>query len=278
VGDVPHQVANETTVADQDTVSSMLKPGVLDFAGTLRAPRDQRTADDLLERLPERVRSRMSDEQDSRPRRAGRPLETVLTRERITDAALTLIGRSGYASFTMAALATSLRVAPSALYNHAASKQVVLQWLQDHVMTMVDVAGFDTEPWDSALRRWAWSYRDIFATHVPLISIVAVLPVTGAPQTLRMYETVAAGLAAAGVPSAQIVPSIVALESFIFGSAFDVTAPADIFETGVLAGSSPIFSAAVLHGQQNAGMARADVAFEFGLDALVDRIDGVRRP
>ena len=220
----------------------------------------------------------MSDAEDAGHRRAGRPLETVLTKPRITAAALRLIGATGYASFTMSGLARSLGVAPSALYNHAASKQVVLQWLQDHVMTMIDVAGFGAERWDTALRRWAWSYRDIFATHVPLISIVAVLPVTGAPQTLRMYETVAAGLAAAGVPSAQIVPSIVALESFIFGSAFDVTAPADIFETGALAQSSPIFSAAVGHGHENTEKSRADVAFEFGLEALVDRIDGLRRP
>lgn len=219
----------------------------------------------------------MTEEKIGAARRAGRPLETVLTRERITDAALRLIGADGYGSFTMSSLAKSLLVAPSALYNHAASKHVVLQWLQEHVMTMVDVSGFESEPWDDAVRRWAWSYRDIFALHVPLISIVAVLPVTGAPQTLRMYETVAEGLFAAGLPSSEIVPAIVSLESFIFGSAFDVTAPSDIFDTGALGDSSPTFTAAVGNQELGADLTRADVAFRFGLEALITRVDGFRR-
>ena len=39
--------------------------------------------------------------------------------------------------------------------------------------------------------------------------------------------------------------AIVALESFIFGSAYDVTAPADIFDSGSMAESTPNFTAAV---------------------------------
>ena len=220
----------------------------------------------------------MSQEHIGPGRRAGRPLETVLSKERITRAALRLIATDAYGNFTMASLAKSLVVAPSALYNHAASKTVVLQWLQDHVMTMVDVTGFGSEAWDAAVRRWAWSYRDIFAMHAPLISIVAVLPVTGAPQTLRMYETVAAGLANAGLPAEQIVPAIVALESFIFGSAFDVNAPADIFDTAGLAEYSPTFSIAVQLQRAEDGRTRADIAFQFGLDALLAHIDAGRTP
>lgn len=68
----------------------------------------------------------------------------------------------------------------------------------------------------------------MFSQHTPLIPVIAVLPVTDAPQTLAMYETVSAGFRDAGFPDERIVSSIVALESFIFGSAYDVTAPADI--------------------------------------------------
>ena len=218
----------------------------------------------------------MTEEEGIGHRRAGRPLQTVLTQRRITEAALHLIGAAGYEAFTMAKLAGSLGVAPSALYNHAASKQVVLQWLQDHVMTMIDVSGFGAGPWPEAVRQWAWSYRDVFARHVPLISIVAVLPVTGAPQTLRMYESVATGLRDAGLPSAQIVPTIVALESFIFGSAFDVNAPEDIFDTDGLAESSPNFSAAVELQRAETGRIRADIAFGFGLEALIRGIAATR--
>jgi AcrR family transcriptional regulator len=211
----------------------------------------------------------MTDDTSALPRRAGRPLKNVLSRDRITAAALALITIEGYGGFTMSSLARTLKVAPSALYNHVSSKQEVLVWLQDHVMTMVDVSGFVAEPWDEAIRRWAWSYRDVFARHAPLIPLVAVLPVTGAPETLKMYEIVAVGLAQAGVPPATIVPAIVAVESFIFGSALDANAPADIFETGDLADSSPTFTAAVRSQDQSSGGGPGDAAFRLGLEALL---------
>lgn len=215
-----------------------------------------------------------------RPRRAGRPLHVLLSKERITKAALRLIESEGYANFTMANLAKALKVAPSALYNHIDSKQEVLQWLEDHVMAMVDVSGFATEPWADAVRRWAWSYRDLFATHAPLVPVVAVLPVTGAPETLKMYEIVAAGFAGAGWPEEQIVPTIVALESFIYGSALDATAPEDIFDTGDLAGTSPVFTAAVRNQDRSGGASTADIAFRLGLEAMLSSLaaahDGLR--
>lgn len=218
----------------------------------------------------------MTDDARAATRRAGRPLEMVLSRARITTAALTLITIDGYGGFTMSSLARTLQVAPSALYNHVSSKQEVLQWLEDHVMTMVDVSGFGSEPWDAAVRRWAWSYRDVFARHAPLVPLVAVLPVTGAPETLKMYETVAVGLAGAGVPEETIIPAIVAVESFIFGSALDANAPADIFDTGDLADSSPTFTAAVFGQDLGAGERPADVAFRFGLEALLAAVAASR--
>lgn len=200
-------------------------------------------------------------------RRAGRPARQVLSKRRITDAALELVQADGYERLTMSALAARLRVAPSALYNHAGAKSDVLRWVQDHVMTMVDVSAFGEKPWDEAVRRWAWSYRDVFARHTPLIPVIAVLPVTGAPETLKMYETVAAAFRTAGWAEGRIIPGIIALESFIFGSAFDSTAPGDIFDTGELAEAAPVFTAAVR--AQRADVSSADAAFALGLDALL---------
>jgi AcrR family transcriptional regulator len=178
-------------------------------------------------------------------RRAGRPSKAVLDTEQITEAALKLIELQGYKGLTMSGLARRLGVAPSALYNHVAAKADVLVLVEDHLMAGVDVGGFGSEPWDSAVRRWAWSYRDVFARHTPLIPVIAVLPVTNAPRTVTMYEAVTAGFLAEGWPQERIVDAIVALESFIFGSAYDVTAPEGIFDTGALAGTAPLFSAAV---------------------------------
>jgi AcrR family transcriptional regulator len=209
-------------------------------------------------------------------RRAGRPSSAVLDKAGITAAALDLIGRKGYDGLTMAGLARLLDVAPSALYNHVASKRDVLLLVEDHLAALVDVSGFANGTWEDAVRAWAWSYRDVFAQHTPLIPVIAVLPVTDAPQTLAMYETVSKGFRGAGFPQERIISSIVALESFIFGSAYDVTAPADIFDPGTMAGSTPYFTSAV---QSLAGQGHekpADVAFGLGLEALIAGLGALR--
>ncbi|MBP3042667.1 TetR/AcrR family transcriptional regulator [Arthrobacter jiangjiafuii] len=211
---------------------------------------------------------------EPRRRGAGRPVKRVLSQARIVAAALEVIQAGGYGALTMSALARRLEVAPSALYNHVESKQEVLRWLQDFVMSSVDTSCFADLPWDQALRAWARSYRDVFARHTPLIPVIAVLQVSGAPRTLAMYEAVTQGLQRAGWPTPQIVPAIVALESFIYGSAYDAVAPQDIFDTGALAADSPRFTAAVELQTGRADGRAADAAFEAGLSALVTGLAG----
>jgi len=210
-------------------------------------------------------------------RRVGRPTAAVLDQRGITTAALTLISNKGYDGLTMAALARTLGVAPSALYNHVSSKDDVLVLLMDHLAAMVDVSAFGVEPWDAAVRRWAWSYRDVFSEHTPLIPIIAVLPVANAPKTLAMYEAVTAGFREAGFPEERIISAIVALEAFVFGAAYDVTAPEDIFDAGNLADQVPNFTAAVdrlaLEGHERP----TDIAFSLGLEALITGFGALRR-
>jgi AcrR family transcriptional regulator len=202
-------------------------------------------------------------------RRAGRPPRRVLSRELITRAALQLLEDAGYDRFTMAGLARALEVAPSALYNHVESKRDVLLWVQDHLMGFVDAGDFGRLAWDEALRAWAWSYRDVFALHAPLIPVIAVMPVGGATDTLRMYEDVARGLIDGGWPEDRVVPTIVAVESFIYGSAMDVSAPDDIFDAGSLAEDFPVFTAAVRSSRSAGHRSQVDDAFGSGLTAMI---------
>ncbi|MFB9375826.1 TetR/AcrR family transcriptional regulator [Kineococcus gynurae] len=202
----------------------------------------------------------------TRPR--GRPSTPVLSPAKITRAAVTLVQTKGHRALTMAALAAHLHVAPSALYNHVPTKAVLLQLVQDYVNASVDAGGFATAPWPEALRAWARSYRDVYARHPPLVPLIAVTPVDGAPHTVAMYEAVGAGLRAGGWPQAAVVDVIVAVESFVLGSALDASAPADIFDLGADATArAPEFSAGV-RARDAHDPARS--AFELGLDALVD--------
>lgn len=203
-------------------------------------------------------------------RRAGRPPRALISSAQITKAALRLVAKDGYKALTMSGVAKELNVAPSALYNHVGSKQDVLVLVEDALMGRVDVSAFTDKPWEEAVRLWAHSYRDAFSAHLPLIPVIALLPVTNAPQTIKMYDAVSAGFLKAGWPSERIVDAIVALESFIYGSAYDVNAPADIFATGALAAQAPSFSAAVAaRAAHRGGINDADAAFALGLDALV---------
>ena len=202
-------------------------------------------------------------------RRAGRPAHAVLSSAHITEAALRLVAKDGYKALTMSRLAKSLNVAPSALYNHVQSKQEVLLLIEDLLMGGVDVSGFETLPWAEAVRQWGHSYRDVFSAHLPLIPVIALLPVTNAPQTIKMYEAVTQGFLQAGWPQERIIDAVVALESFIYGSAYDVNAPDDIFSVGTMAEQSPSFSAAVARRGNTDGRNDSDSAFSLGLAAMI---------
>lgn len=196
----------------------------------------------------------------------GRPSRPVLTPDGITDAAVKLLEHRGPDGLTMAALAKDLGVAPSALYNHVADKQDVLRAVQDHVNRTIDCSGFGDLPWDEALARWARSYREAYARHTALVPVIAVTPVRSSPHTVAMYERVTAGLTEAGWPVGEVAGVVIAVESFVLGSALDTQAPLDVFDPGELSDEAPAFAAA------NAARPSEDpsrAAFELGLDALL---------
>jgi AcrR family transcriptional regulator len=208
----------------------------------------------------------MSIAQDS-PRRSGRPSTAVLTREAIAAAALELIDANGYDATTVKALAARLGVAPSALYNHVRSKAELWVPIQELLMSRLDATVFQRLPLKSAMASWARNYRDVFAEHPHVIVGIARLPVKGSPRALAQYEAVARALESGGVPLVRIMSVIVAFESFIFGSALDVSAPADIFESGETE-TYPRFAAAVAE-RMALPADPADDAFELGLAALI---------
>jgi AcrR family transcriptional regulator len=214
----------------------------------------------------------------------------VLDRQRIAEAALELVTAEGSDRLTMARLARRLGVATSALYNHIGGRTDLTSLLQDAVMGLVDVSSFAAlgrgeTSMEDALAVWARSYREVFSGYPSLIPYIATMPISGAPETRQMYDAVAAGLQRGGVPSHQVVPVIIAFESFLFGSALDVHAPATIFTTPPDEAGATHFSSAVeaftssvtAAGEQGGGAdaaagARnpyADAPFALGLEALI---------
>lgn len=126
---------------------------------------------------------------------------------------------------------------------------------------------------------WARAYRAAFVAHPHAIALFATTPVMGAARTLRMYEQVVTGFRAAGWPLEAIIPAIVAIESFVLGSALDAVAPATILEPGEDAEAVPLFAAAVAARDQRAAtenVTAADLAFTTGLRAMIDGLAASR--
>ncbi len=204
-------------------------------------------------------------------RRVGRPSVAVLTRELIAEAGLRLLDEGGADGFTMARLAAVLGVRPSALYNHVEGKDDVIASIRELISDRIDVSAFASRSWDDALVEWAYSYRHAFASHPPTIAILATMPLNGARRTMRMYEVVVGALGRAGWPEPEILPSVVALESFILGSALDATAPGDMFDPADAADEVPAFASAYRARRDAIGdVPPADGAFALGLRAMVD--------
>ena len=208
---------------------------------------------------------------EARParRRAGRPSSPLLSRQSIATAALALFDRRGGEGFTMADLARELQVHPSSLYNHVASKVEVIASVRELLSDRIDVDAFRRMPWEDAVAAWARSYRASFAAHPATIATLATMPLGSAVRTSRMYDAVTRGFLTAGWPEHAVVSAIVCLESFVLGSALDVSAPADMFELTDRS-VAPAFAAAVAQRDATVGSEQAaDDAFERGLRAIV---------
>lgn len=215
-------------------------------------------------------------------RSVGRPSVAVLSRTRVAEAALKLLDRSEGDGFTMAQLAAELRVRPSALYNHFDGKDDVIAAVRELVSDRIDVTCFAEQPWPEAVVTWARSYRGAFAAHPPTIAMFATMPLSGAARTQQMYETVVRAFRAAGWPEAHVLSAIVAVESFVLGSALDAVAPEDMFDPEGSEVQFPAFAdayaaraAAVPPAIRDDAPPHerchrfADAAFEVGISALV---------
>lgn len=202
-------------------------------------------------------------------RRVGRPSEQVLSRVRIVETALELLDRHGE-GFSMRDLARELGVRPSALYNHVENKDDVFRGIREVIVGRISHEELDREQWDVALAAWARSYRDAFAAHPPTIALLAVMPFDPSSEVFSSYERIVGLLTSEGWGHAEALNIIVALESFILGSALDAAAAPDMMHAGER-GDVPGFTEAYTARQQGvvSGLGPADQAFAAGLELLL---------
>lgn len=204
-------------------------------------------------------------------RRVGRPSENVLSRELIVETALELLDEFGPDGFGMKDVAQRLGVRPSALYNHVTNKEDVFRGVREATALRISVDSFSTHPWQDALKIWARSYRDAFAKHPPTVALLAVMPFQHDSEVFASYEQIVSVLHHEGWQRSEALNILVALESFILGSALDAAADPDMMSPGTRT-DIPHFTAAYRDRQDLVTEHRvspADQAFESGLSLFV---------
>ncbi|MBY4039248.1 TetR/AcrR family transcriptional regulator C-terminal domain-containing protein [Rhodococcus fascians] len=192
----------------------------------------------------------------------ARPRTALLDIDRIVDQALQISDATG--DFTIAQLAAKLAVHPSSLYHHVSGRDEVIDRMRARIGREIDNSGFGTVSWDEAMQTLAWSYRAAFARHPGSIRLLAASRVRD-PESLAEYERIAEGLHAAGFTWSEVLPVIIAFDSFILGSALDMSSADNPHTPDPQL--HPALSAAV--GNPETRTNPTDVAFEMGLSAML---------
>ena len=193
----------------------------------------------------------------------GRPSKPLLSTDRIANAAMDLVNKTG--GFTVPELARALKVSPSSLYNHVAGREQIVELLRERAMSDVALPADDPHrPWTDVVADIMRSYRQSYARYPRLIPLLTSHAVNS-DHALTMYNTLAVAFDRAGFNPADTLRAITLIDSFVLGSALDVAAPDEPWQAG--ADVAPEFAAALATGTTKPE--RADDAFEFGVAVLL---------
>ncbi|MET0936273.1 MAG: TetR/AcrR family transcriptional regulator C-terminal domain-containing protein [Luteibacter sp.] len=140
----------------------------------------------------------------------------ALSRERIVDASIALLDRSGEAGLTFRQLSAELATGPGAIYWHVANKGELLLAACDAVLARtLDLTAGDATP-EATLRAIALGMFDAIDAHPWVGSVLATSP--GQMPAIRLLERVGQQVRALGVPDAAQWATVSALLSYIVGS------------------------------------------------------------
>jgi AcrR family transcriptional regulator len=193
----------------------------------------------------------------------GRPPVPLLSTELIACAAMDLVNATG--GFTILELARRLRVSPSSLYNHVSGREQIVELLRELAMSEVVLpADAADRPWTETLAEIMRSYRRSYARYPRLIPLLTTHAVNSS-QAFTMYNALATTLHRAGFSDADTLRAITVMDCFVLGSALDLAAPVEPWQSGAEVG--PALGAALATGGPKPG--RADDAFEFGLAVVL---------
>jgi AcrR family transcriptional regulator len=226
-----------------------------------------------------------------------------LSRDRVLRAAVRVADEGGLESLTMRRVAEELGAEAMSLYYHVAKKEDILDGLVDVIAAEInDVVEHLPEPsgrtdWKTAIRRRILSAREVFLRH-PWAPGVFEERAGASPAVLRYYDGLVGLMRDGGFSYDLIHHALHALGSRALGFSQEPFAPGDgpggPGGPGVGAAAAPPpdaeqmaaqfphlagMMAEIVHDDPDSTLGWCDdqAEFEFGLDLILDGLDGMRQ-
>ncbi len=194
-----------------------------------------------------------------------------LSKERIFDAAVTLVDGDGIEALSMRRLGAALGVEAMSLYNHVPNKAAIVDGIVERIIAEIPEPPTDLDDWADRIRFLARALRGVAQAHPRAFALVAAVPMKG-PGALRPVEGGLALLRRAGFSRRDALLAFGAVVGYVLGFA--------LRECRILAGEEPAFGFPdpgevgaefphVMEALPEARRLTPDHEFEFGLDLLV---------
>ena len=202
-----------------------------------------------------------------------------LTRERVIDAAITVMDSEGLDSVTMRRVAREVGVEAMSLYNHVHDKDDLLQGVCERIMASYEFPdGYDD--WVDRAKAGARSWRRLLQAHPDLLRLFAEMhgPAPSSPESLRPTEFALTMFREAGLADRDVVQAFHAFGGYIQGFVMmEAGSIKERHEDAFMGAEIPEEAfptlAAVSHHWADCD---PDEQFEFGLDLLLDGLERLR--
>lgn len=201
-----------------------------------------------------------------------------MTAERITSAALAFIDRHGVEELTVRRLADELGTGHASLYRHIESRDALLVEVFDAVLGEIRLPPKELS-WRKHTEMVAHELRRVLLAHPSLLPLARAARLFG-PNALAVSERTVSVSLDQGLPPDLAAQAFFATVSYVVGVTMvdfqadvDGESPGELRDSIVQAseGQHPSLEHVMLNAPRRS--TQADINFEFGLGALLDRIE-----
>jgi AcrR family transcriptional regulator len=214
----------------------------------------------------------------------SKPVPQVpLSRERVLRAALRLADEEGIESLSMRKLAQELGVKAMSLYNHVTNKDNILDGIIDMVISEIELPDL-TIDWKTAMRRRSISAHAVLLRH-PWATMAIMSQLNIGPAMLRYVDATLGCLREAGFSFEMADHAWNAIDSHIYGFTLqELNFPLEAAEYSEVAEDNlslipsdqyPYLNQLTHHVMD--GRYNGLHEFEFGLDLILNGLDGLSR-